>query len=51
MHGAKPLPGVADIAKFFDQLRRAIVFQMAKAAGIPPDVLTAYKVYIENVLL
>ena len=43
--------GVADIAKFFDQIRRAIVFQMAEAACIPPEVLAAYKAYIENLLL
>ena len=48
----KPLcGGVADIAKFFDQVRRDIVYKIAAAAGIPPTILTAYRAYIENLLL
>ena len=35
--------GVADIAKFFDQVRREVVFQIAVAAGMPPNVLKAYE--------
>ena len=42
---------VADIAKFFDQVRRGIVYKMAVAAGMPPMILRAYKAYIENLLL
>ena len=35
--------GVADIAKFFDQIKRAMLYQVAAAAGMPIGVLTAYK--------
>ena len=40
--------GVADIAKFFDQLRRLLVYKIAEAAGMPPRVLMAYKAFVEN---
>ena len=40
--------GVADIAKFFDQIRRRLVYQLAAAAGIPPPILTACQAYIDN---
>ena len=43
--------GVAGIAKFFDQVRKGIVYKMVVAVGMPPMVLRAYKVYIENLLL
>ena len=43
--------GVADIAKFFDQIKRAMLYQVAAAAGMPTGVLTAYKAYLENLLL
>ena len=43
--------GVAGIAKFFDQVRRGILYSMAVAAGMPPMILRAYKAYIENLLL
>ena len=33
--------GVADIAKFFDQIRRALLYKMAEASGMPPKVLRA----------
>ena len=39
---------VADIMKFFDQIRRKLVYEVAKAAGMPPGVLKAYQAYIEN---
>ena len=65
MLGMKPLPtieelrldgktiggGSADIAKFFDQVRRGVVYKMAAAVGIPPMILRAYRAYIENLLL
>ena len=35
--------GVADIAKFFDHVRRGTVYKMAAAAGMPPVILRAYK--------
>ncbi len=37
---------VADIMKFFDQIRRKIVYEVAKAAGMPPGILKAYQSYI-----
>ena len=40
--------GTADIAKFFDQVRRLLVYQVAKAAGMPQPVLTAYRNHLEN---
>ena len=43
--------GVADIAKFFDQIKRAMLYQVAAAAGMPTGVLTAYKAYLENLRL
>ena len=39
---------VADIAKFFDQIRRALVYIIARAAGMPQGVLAAYEAYLEN---
>lgn len=39
--------GVAGIAKFFDQTKRAMLYQVAAAAGMPTGVLTAYKAYLE----
>ena len=43
--------GVADIAKFFDQIRRKVVYTMASHAGMPKNILVAYTAYIENLLL
>ena len=40
--------GAADIAKFFDQIRRELVYQLAKASGMPEPVLVAYKAYLED---
>ena len=40
--------GVADIAKFFDQIRRDLVFRTCKVAGMPTGVLQAYEAYLEN---
>ena len=42
--------GVADIAKFFDQIIRTLVYRLAKAAGMPARVLIAYKSFLENLL-
>ena len=39
--------GVAGIAKFFDQIRRQLVYQMCRAAGMPTGVLRAYEAYLE----
>ena len=43
--------GVADIAKFFDQLRRLLVYKVAEAAGMPTGVLLAYKAFAENLMI
>ena len=42
--------GVADIAKFFEQIRRQVVYRMAKNGGVPTPILAAYTAYIENLL-
>ena len=39
---------VADIMKFFDQIRRRLVYKVAEAAGMPPSILKAYQSYIEG---
>ena len=43
--------GTADIAKFFDQLRRSLVYRIAAASVMPEPVLTAYETYLENLLV
>ena len=40
--------GTADIAKFFDQVRRQLVYKIARAAGMPEPVLKAYMNYLDN---
>ena len=40
--------GTADIANFVDHVRRLLVYQVAKASGMPQPVLTAYSSYLEN---
>ena len=42
------MSGVADIGKFFDQLRRDLVFKICKAARMIEGVVLAYEAYIEN---
>ena len=44
----KLLWAVADIAKFFDQIRRTLVYAMVRAAGMPEGILAAYQAYFEN---
>ena len=39
---------VSDIMKFFDQVRRGLVYDIAEADGRPKGVLQAYKAYIKN---
>ena len=39
---------MADIAKFFDQIRRDLVYKTCKAAGMPKGVLQAYQAYTET---
>ena len=43
--------GAADIAKFFDQVRREMVYKIAKAAGMPQPVITAYSSYLEALMV
>ena len=42
--------GVADIAKFFDQVRSTMLYRIAEAAGMPPKVPRAYKAYLETLI-
>ena len=48
LNGKQFVGGVADIAKFVDQIRRDLVFRTCKAAGMPTGVLRAYEAYLEN---
>ena len=47
LNGKEHCGGVADIAKFFDQIRRPLIYKLAEAAGMPPKVLRAYRGYLE----
>lgn len=40
--------GVADIAKFFDQIRRKVVYALAAQAGMPANILAAYTSFLES---
>ena len=48
LNGKHFVGGVADIAKFFDQIRRGLVFRTWRVAGMPTGVLTAYEHYLED---
>ena len=48
LNGKHFVGGVADIANFFDQIRRDLVYKTCKAAGMPTGVLQAYQACIEN---
>ena len=39
---------MADIAKFFDHIRRDLVYRTCEATGMPAGVLRAYAAYVEN---
>lgn len=43
--------GAADIAKFFDHIRRSLVYRIVGVSGMPQPVLTAYESYLENLLV
>ena len=43
--------GVVDIARFLDQIIRDVVYTSAAYAGMPRNILAAYKDYIENLKL
>ena len=51
MDGRRYCGGAADIAKFFDQIRRELVYRLAKASGMPDPVLTAYRNYLEALVV
>ena len=46
--GKQFVGGVADVAQFFDQIRRDLVFRICRAAGMPEGVGQAYEAYINN---
>ena len=48
LNGKHFIGGVADIAKFFDQIRREMVFKVCRAAGMPEGIARAYEEYISN---
>ena len=48
LNGKSFVGGVADIAKFFDQIRREMVYRVARAAGMPEQIARAYSSYFEN---
>ena len=48
LSGRRFAGGVADIAKFFDQIRRDMVFRVCRAAGMPEGVAQAYEAYIND---
>ena len=39
---------MADISKFFDQVVRALIYMLAKIAGMPNKVLDAYRRFQED---
>ena len=51
LEGSDFCGGVADIAKFFDQIRRQVVYHIARMAGMPERVLNPYAAYLENLQL
>ena len=40
--------GTADIMKFFDQIPRQLVYEMCERAGMPKQIIGAYKAYQES---
>ena len=40
--------GAADIHKFFDQIQRKLVYEIAEMAGMPKGILLAYRNFLEN---
>ena len=51
LDGTNYCGGVADIAKFFDQIRRPMMYMVAEASGMPKVVLRAYKAYLETLVV
>ena len=48
LRGKQFVGGVADIAKFLDQIRMGLVIRICRAAGMPEGVVQAYEAYINN---
>ena len=51
LEGSNYCGGAADLWKYFDQIARPLVYSLAKAAGMPPEILVAYKRFQENLLV
>ena len=51
LSGCSYLGGAIDIAKCVDQILRELVYAVASLAGIPPQVLDAYRRYQENLIV
>ena len=51
LNGTPYCGGVADIAKFFDQLKRKVVYKLAAQAGMPTNILAAYIAFLESLTL
>ena len=43
--------GTIDIAKWFDQILRELVYAIAALAGIPPQILDAYRRFQEGLIV
>ena len=43
--------GAADIHKFFDQTQRDLVYELLESAGMPREVITAYRNFLENLIV
>ena len=51
LNGKQLVGGVADIAKFFNQIRRDLVFKISRPAGMPEGIALAHEAYIINLLV
>ena len=43
--------GSADIYKCFDQVQRPLIYKLLEQAGMPAGILSAYKRYMDQVLV
>ena len=48
LEGEECCGAAIDMAKYFDQVNRDLVYDLARAAGMPEKILQAYKRYPEN---
>ena len=51
LNGTPFCGGVADIAKYFGQIIRQVVYTIAAYSGMPARILAAYMAFLENLLL